>query len=356
MSENRLPSLGCQAAAIRSGCGMERGWPSVIRTSVLLAVLVPATAGLSSPTFAQVPGPESFAQEPRTPLELWSAIDYLDRTGQSPKAVPYLERFLKTQTSDEDFVEIRNRHGIGSILRLADNPATARFAEPISRMMADASQRYATQPERLAGFVAGLTGTPSEQDFGVARLKEAGPLAVPAILEALKRPGIRPEERVLLVRSLGRLDSSAVPPLLAVLDSGDTSLSADAAMALGHIGDPRAVPFLTYPASAVEVAPATREAAQAAIGRLTGRSFAAQPRTPAQVLTDAAWQFHRHQVEFPGDPVAVWNWDKDRKVPVPRSMSRGEAERARAAACTRGHTVAASRPRRPDRPHQPGHR
>ena len=47
---------------------------------------------------------------------------------------------------------------------------------------------------------------------------------------------------------------------------------------------------------------------------------------PGEVLTDAAWSFHRHQVEFPSDPVAVWVWDKGRKVPVPRPMRRGEAE------------------------------
>ena len=127
-----------------------------------------------------MPGPESFAQEPRTPLELWSAIDYLSRTGQGPKAVPYLDKFLKSQPSDENFVEIRDRFGIGSILRLADDPATRRFAEPLAGKLADAAQRYATQPDRLAQFVAGLTGTPAEQDFAVARLKEAGPYAVPA--------------------------------------------------------------------------------------------------------------------------------------------------------------------------------
>ena len=44
------------------------------------------------------------------------------------------------------------------------------------------------------------------------------------------------------------------------------------------------------------------------------------------MLTDAAWSFHRHQVEFPGDPVVVWTWDKDRKVPAPRPLRRTEAE------------------------------
>ena len=157
---------------------------------------------------------------------------------------------------------------------------------------------------------------------------------MPFLVEALQRPEITPEERALLARNMGRLDRTAcrrswrfaVPPLLAVLDSSDPRLAADAATALGSIGDSRAVPFLTYPASAVTFPAAVREAAQAAIGRLTGRPFVAQPHSPAQVLTDAAWSFHRHQVEFPSDPVAVWVWDKDRKVPVPRPMRRGEAE------------------------------
>jgi len=53
-------------------------------------IFIVALAGLlqAVPTAAQAPGPNSFAREPRTPLELWSAIDYLARTGQSKKAVP----------------------------------------------------------------------------------------------------------------------------------------------------------------------------------------------------------------------------------------------------------------------------
>ena len=69
-----------------------------------------------------------------------------------------------------------------------------------------------------------------------------------------------------------------------------------------------------------------RTAAQAAIAHLTGRPFAAQPRTPVQVLTAAAWSYHRHQVEFTGDPVVIWAWDEDRKAPSPREVPRTEAE------------------------------
>ena len=71
-------------------------------------------AGLTASARAQVPGPESFAQEPRTPMELWSAIDYLVRTGQIKQAVPYLEKFMSTQLDDATLIEIRDKFGTGS--------------------------------------------------------------------------------------------------------------------------------------------------------------------------------------------------------------------------------------------------
>ena len=67
------------------------------------------------------------------------------------------------------------------------------------------------------------------------------------------------------------------------------------------IGDKEAIPFLTFPAASPEAPPAVRAAAQAAIAHLTGQPFFAQPHKPVQVLTDAAWRYHRHQIEFTDD-------------------------------------------------------
>ena len=316
--------------AVPAGRGMLRGRAGTLPIPIpsLLAVIAVALGGLlmSTPAMAQAPGPELFAQEPRTPLELWGAIDYLVRTGQSKKAVPYLDRFTQGQIDDGTLVEIRDKYGAGSIWRLADQPETSKYTQPLAEKLTAAVSRNSTQPERhcpgrqLLDRHAGgaiLRHRPAQGSRSVRR-------ALPG--RGLQQPEITPEKRGLLARNLGRLDRTAVPALLAVLDSSDHRLAAEAATALGAIGDSRAVPFLTYLASAGKFPPALREAAQAAIGRLTGRSFVAQPRSPAQVLTEAAWSFHRHQVEFPSDPVAVWVWDKDRKVPVPRPMQRGEAE------------------------------
>ena len=214
--------------------------------------MIVALAAAEQRTKAQssAPGPELFARDPRTPIELWDAVDYLVRTDQAPKAVPYLDRFQKAQPDDATLVAVRDRFGAGSFMRLYDDPATRPFAQPLSDALAAAARRYATRPDRVARFIADLTQTPAEQDYALRRLREAGPYAVPPLIEALRRPDLSREDHELLVRNIGRLESSAVPPLAAALESPDPAAAADAATALASIGDPAAVPFLTFTAAA----------------------------------------------------------------------------------------------------------
>jgi hypothetical protein len=292
----------------------------------ILTLPLPVAPALQPAALAQVPGPELFAKEPQTPLELWDAIDYLLRTDQAKKAIPYLEKFMKSRPDDTTLITIRNRYGPGSILRLGDNEATRPFAKPLVDAMVTATRRYAARPERIKRLITELTGTPDEQEYAVRHLREAGPDAVPFLVDALSRPNLSPTDRQLIVHHIGRLDRSAVPPLLAVLDSPDATLAGNAARALGMIGDKQAIPQLTFLAASTSTPLTLRNTAEAAIANLTGRSFAAQRHTPVQVLTAAAWSYHRHQVEFPGDPVAVWEWDKERKAPSMREMPRAQAE------------------------------
>ncbi len=286
-----------------------------------------ALAAASVPPEATAPGPELFAREPRTPMELWDAADYLMRTGQAKKAVPYLDKFQKSQPDDATLVAVRDRFGVGSFMRLNDDPATQPFAAPLTETLAAAARRYATRPDRLAQLIADLTLTPAEQEYALRRLWEAGPYAVPPLIEALRRPGLSREDHEVLVRSIGRLQPSAVPPLAAALEGPDPVVAADAATVLGSIGTASAVPFLTFPAAAA-TNPAVRSAAQAAIQRLTGRPFAQQPKPPVRVLTDVAWSYHRGRSEGPDEPVVLWSWDQARKVPVPREVTPAEARTA----------------------------
>ena len=179
---------------------------------------------------------------------------------------------------------------------------------------------------RVRQFISNLTKTSDEQDYGVRHLREAGPDAIPFLIEALAQPDLSAEDRSAIVRNMGRLDRSVIPPLAAVLNSSDSVLAADAATALGMIGDKEAISFLTFPAAFTEAPPTVSSEAKTSIQHLTGLPFLAQPRNPVQALTDAAWCYHRHQFEFPEDPVVVWDWDNTRKAPMGRKVSRTEAE------------------------------
>ena len=273
------------------------------------------------------PPPPSFGRQPVTPLEVWEVADYLIRVGQPEQAAPYIKRFLDANPDDATLLRVRDEAGPGSILRLGDSPATAPYAAPLIDRIGQAAVRAATDPARLERFVANLRLSREEQLYAVDRLREAGPYAVPAILRALQQPGLSPEDRVPYAENLGRLDRGAVPPLIATLDSPDPKLAGDAARALGRIGDPRAIPALTYLAAKRNPESAARPQVVAAIEAITSVPFGSQPQTPPRVLADEARRYHLHLVRFPGQGVILWDWDPAGNTPAPRAATVREAER-----------------------------
>ncbi|MBX6312448.1 MAG: HEAT repeat domain-containing protein, partial [Isosphaeraceae bacterium] len=306
---DRAPSTGCRA---RLAAGLS------------IALIMAAPGPMLGPARAQLPGPESFAKRPETPLELWDAVDYLVRTGQAERAVPYLDAFLKANPDDATLLEIRDRYGLGSVLRLGDFPATRPKAKPVLDLIAAATRRHAADPERLQRSIAALTATPEEQDLAVERLREAGPFAVPPLVHVLSDPSLSLDDRAKIVRNMGRLGRSAVPALLAALEAPDATVAADIADALGHIGDPRAIPNLTYYAARSGGPSPLRDAARRALERLTGRSFASQPQAPVRVLAAEARKYLLGKVNFPDGPFEVWIWQES--APAPVRMDRAAAE------------------------------
>lgn len=287
-----------------------------------------ALVGPVPPAVAQleIPGPELFAKPPETPMELWDAVDYLVTVGKPDQAVPYLRTFLGSNPGDEVLLQVKDRYGAGSVLRLEDYPQTRPFAEPLIEQLNAAARRRSSDPDRLRRFVKALAATLPEQNYAVDQLRIAGPYAIPFVLEALSSPGLTAEERILVTQNLGRLDATATPALVAALDVTDDRIAADIADALGRIGDSRAIPFLTHPA-VDDSRLVVRDPARQAIERLTGRSFAAQAKAPLRLLVDEAKAYLTHKVAFagPGDRTEVWTWDADRGL-TPRDVSHSEAE------------------------------
>jgi len=290
--------------------------------------VVPLGVGLlgGGSALAQAPGRGDFSREPTTPLETWEVADYLLRIGQPAQAAPYVKRFLDAKPDDATLLQVRDTYGVGTVLRLSDDPSTRPYARPMVDLLAAAAVRNSTDPARIERFIANLSKSREEQAYAVARLREAGPFAIPPLVRELSRAGLDGAARTPLAENLGRLDRRAVPALIATLDSDDAKLVADVARALGNIGDPRAIPALTYIAARRNPESAARPQVFEAIGRLTGRPFGSQARTPVRVLADEARLYQMHGVRFPGDPIVLWLWDDASGVPAPRSVSVRDAE------------------------------
>ncbi|WP_337176068.1 HEAT repeat domain-containing protein [Paludisphaera sp.] len=292
----------------------------------VLAALGLAWPAAAPPALAQAPGPDLFAVEPRSPEQLWEAVDYLSRTGQGRQAVPYIEAFNKLEVDDAELLKLRDRFGPGSFLRLADDPATRPYAAPLADRLVAAARRLQADPERIKSYIPGLLASREERDYAVDRLRESGSFAVPAIVAEMGKYNATDPRRERLVDAAGRLDTSSTPAWIAALDSPDPMIAADAARILGDLGDPRAIPFLTYPAASPDSPPPVKAAATLAIERLTGRPFAQQPKSPVQTLSDAADAFVRRQYEMPSEQVLLWRWDPARNAPAPTLAKRVDVE------------------------------
>jgi HEAT repeat protein len=296
----------------------------IVRHVLAGLVAILAMALVPDPALAQVPGIESFVRPPKTPLETWETADYLIRAGLPGQAVPFLRQFVAANPDDQTLVDVRETFGQGSFLRLIDDPATRPFAAPLLKRLAEASRKIATRPERIEAAIAALSQSREERNYGVERLREAGPYAVIPLVKALGKPDLSPEARAAIVGGLGSLDTSALPPLIATLQSPDAPVASAAAEALAAMGDERAVPALTVVA-AKPAAPA-RDAARKAIARITGVAFDKQPKPPVRVLTDAARRAHLAIPKLPSEPATAWDWDDAAKAPAPRETTLAEAE------------------------------
>ena len=298
---------------------------TILGLALALAV-APDFDGHQGVALAQIPAKDAFSGEPKTPLETWEVASYLMRIGQPAQAAPYFKKFLDAKPDDATLLEVRDSYGVGSILSLSDHPETRPYAKLLADRLAEASTRNAADPARIDKFVAGLSKSREEQAYAVDRLKEAGSYAVPAIVRALSVAGLDASVRTPLADNLGRLDRKAVPALIATLDSTDDKLVGDAARALGRIGDPRAIPALTFLAARRTPETWARPSILGAIVELTGKPSSSQPRTPVRLLSDEARKYHLHAYKFPGDPIVLWLWDASANAPVATPVPVRDAE------------------------------
>ena len=233
----------------RIGCELERGRPGLVRSWSSPRSWPwrsrPAGRGASPGARPRVVRPG--AADADGALER-DRLPGPDRPGQKavpvPREVP--QEPARRRDLHRDPRPVRDRaRSCGS----ATTRRPAKYAEPLVDKLTAAAQTV-RDPSPSGSPVRGR----ADRDPAKSRITRSPGSGKPgrtpcrSLVEALEPPGLTPEDRALLVRNMGRLDRSAVPPLLAVLDSPDPQPGGRRRHGPGPDRRSRAVPFLTYPA------------------------------------------------------------------------------------------------------------
>jgi hypothetical protein len=187
-----------------------------------------------------------------TPADHLQVIIWLIDLDRADRAKPILEELSKLQLNDAQKLELVDKFGSGSMLKLARSkelaPSGAAFAEAC---MAVASMA-ANNPQRIDTLVKQLAD-PSPEGRLLAQhdLAAIGPKAAQAALEAMAHE-TDPGRRQAIAAGVVALHPLGDEMLLAMLDTRDPALRAVVIHSLQRLQIPRVQPFVPATGSAAE--------------------------------------------------------------------------------------------------------
>ncbi|MBN1359367.1 MAG: HEAT repeat domain-containing protein [Sedimentisphaerales bacterium] len=166
-----------------------------------------------------------------------------------------------------------------------------------------------SDPQVIVEEVRRLSGTVRARMNATTRLKNAGEYAIPFMLDALADPARRAEMDV-IIETLPQIGRPAIRPLVAALQTQNSTVKAEIIRALGKIGYPQSLAYLRY---VVENDPSAelRDLATQSIRLIDPRAV----NTPAASLFFNLGERYYHHDESlapqEGAPIAnVWFWDE----------------------------------------------
>jgi DNA-binding response OmpR family regulator len=275
-----------------------------------------------------------FFKKPQTAVEYWAAMKYEADVGKYDLAADFLKGFLAQKPTDDDLLEIEQEEGMAAFLRLLLIPELKDNAKPLVKRVSAALEKRLQDPDRIRKYVKNLSATQEERLFAIAELRRSGAVAVPYLIDALRSAEDLGEHATIL-SAMGRLNATAVPPLLAFLDV-DPALKSEPAdiptlrvevmQLLRQWGEKGMVPYLWYLSASPRQPETVRREATASLSALLDR--APDRLAPAKVaLVAQAERYYQHKEAF-RDPrgVKIWQWTGKDFVARPAVVSASQAE------------------------------
>lgn len=313
-------------------------------SALVLAVVLVAVAGGAVAQEAPK-GPQA------KPTDLFQQFRTLKDEGRLDLAAAYLQSFVDSNPTDQDFLDLERRFGstvfqsLRNVPKWSDDPKTEKQAraniEEINKRARAATEKLLNNPARIAKFIRNLGASYEERVFAELELRKAGDFPVPLMVAEL-RNNPDPPLAAGIIGAVTKMEGPAMAGWIAALDGLPPDqqygvLSAIAArpdvLSLLNFAQTNATPYLWKLAGD----PTNAALQKFALGLLDKiYSGTAEKRAPEAELTNFARAFYDHKARYAatktnpdGSPaeVPVWVWDaKENKLVKTLNVPVGQAD------------------------------
>jgi HEAT repeat protein len=257
------------------------------------------------------------ASGPRTPEQLFRAIQSLINYGRPDEAKKYAQLLLGLSPDAATLVDLQRQFGSGFLFRIIRQRDFQPEGQQLGMAVLEAGYQAARDPDRLRDLIDKLSDPDAEvRHTALVDLRDAGDAAASALVATLADPGRRANHEAAR-NALCRLGVTSRDPLIAALESPDSALRAQVLEVLGRLRATEALPYLLRPFLGEGEPPEVRQAAQGALLRIVGAAPSRQEAEDFLFRQAGAYLAGR----IPGEPdeeglLPVWRWDEPSKTSV----------------------------------------
>lgn len=278
-----------------------------------------------------IPGVAAYAQEDEAPTASTDPtveslfLDFLHyaRLGRFTAADAFAEALLEHPDLNPVVVlDVANQDkaSLETLLILIQNSTISDRALRVLELIHEGEFEKRRDPERIAENILKLGGDPQQEFYAIKHLAESGEYAIPPMLETLLKPEmdyLKPR----VVSALPKIGKAAVNPLVMALQVGNDDTRLHVIHALGEIGYPQALPYLSRLFADTATPDSCKEAARVAIGRIEAISGRTVSGTPDEQFFHLAEKYYDQDASVCSDarlPESnVWYWDDQTQTVYP---------------------------------------
>lgn len=294
------------------------------------AALLAATFAVP-PLYAQAPdqaADKAAAQIPDDASTESLFVDFLHyaRMGRFTLADAYAQRLLSREDLDPVAVleaANKNKKSVDTLLIIIknspsfENSSLGDNAAKVLQLIQEGESLKRKDAERIRDNISKLGGNPQQEMFGTRHLAESGEYAIPPMVQSLMDPSME-ERRPRIAIALAKMGKGAVNPLVVALQVRDEDVRLHIIRALGEIGYPQAIPYLSGLIADGAMPVATKEAAAAAIGRIGMISGRPVPGLPHEQFFWLGEKYYKEDESVRADSrldtANVWYWDESEQA------------------------------------------